>query len=611
MRHGEGFVVVSGKPGTGKTTLIDDLLGDLDHSGTLSVRLESAQVQGDDLLRRVAFAFGIEANGLDKATILNSLEGRLQERMRHHEKTLLIVDEAQTLPASALEELRLMTNLRLQGRPLLQIFLVGQEALTELIRTPELEQLHQRILCACHLEPLPLEETRNYIAHRLLCAGWSGDPVIEADAVRALHHASQGIPRLINKFAGRLLLHACLEGLHRLGREHVQTILAELSDEQLLKSSSSSERQPSFNQDAEVEIADIAMDTKPAPPPAAQDDRRLDRLDAQTPAVADTIRETPPPPIMFAAAMAPEEGVHPESSLSGSARHPAGRRHGRWIALALVVTLLPALAFGLFALKPRGTTEDAISDKIDLQEPPPANGANQPLVPATPLVSPSVENESVEDEMDIQAESGIAETHPPPPMPLPEPPVLAEPVAARQDLLMDRQASESAPLDPSPRTALDSLENMPAESTDLKDRTLVREIVDAFAQLGIKSIEVDDGIRINFGGSMPFDFDSAQITPRAIPRLQELIALLARFESARVEIHGYTDDVGDAAHNRELSLLRARALKEYLTAGGISPDRVIAIGHGEEFPLFAPGDGSMTAEQRLLNRRIELIIHLP
>jgi type II secretory pathway predicted ATPase ExeA/outer membrane protein OmpA-like peptidoglycan-associated protein len=257
LDHGEGFVLVTGRPGTGKTMLIDDLLAELTESRLLTVRIESAQVQADDLIRRIAYGFGLDPTGLDKATILHRLERRLENRSQRGERALLIVDEAQILSAESLEELRLLTNLRPYGHSLVQIFLVGQEALRDLIRLPELEQLHQRVLCACHLEPLSLPETREYIAHRLECAAWAGDPGIEAAVVTSFFRASEGIPRLINKLMDRLLLHGWLEERHRLDEGDARAVLEELRFELLFAAGDDGKLSSTSSDGSMLDITDI------------------------------------------------------------------------------------------------------------------------------------------------------------------------------------------------------------------------------------------------------------------------------------------------------------------------------------------------------------------
>lgn len=257
LDHGEGFVLVTGRPGTGKTMLIDDLLAELAESRRQAVRIESAQIQADDLIRRIAYGFGLDPTDLDKATILNRLEQRLDNRSQGGKRVLLIVDEAQILSVEALEELRLLTNLRPHGQSLIQIFLVGQEGLRDLIRLPKLEQLHQRVLCACHLDPLTLGESREYIAYRLECAAWAGDPVIEAAVVKSFHRASEGIPRLINKLMDRLLLHGWLERRHRLGADDARTVLEELRFELLFAAAEDEELSESLADDLKLDITDI------------------------------------------------------------------------------------------------------------------------------------------------------------------------------------------------------------------------------------------------------------------------------------------------------------------------------------------------------------------
>jgi putative secretion ATPase (PEP-CTERM system associated) len=234
LHRGEGFVMVTGRPGTGKTTLIGDLVDGLANSNVEFSRLTSTQLEAEDLLRLVVLDFGIKGEAANKAMLLHRLGQYLQRLHQEGRRPLLIIDEAQDLSPSALEELRLLTNLQQNNQPLLQIFLVGQEELRDLVLSRQLEQLHQRIVAACHLHPLDEATTREYVRHRLTHVGWRGDPELDEVIFPYIHKYSQGIPRLINLICSRLLLHGMVEERHRLEEEDAQAAIESLATEQLL-----------------------------------------------------------------------------------------------------------------------------------------------------------------------------------------------------------------------------------------------------------------------------------------------------------------------------------------------------------------------------------------
>ena len=229
----EGFVMVTGRPGTGKTTLVGAVLEDLSSERAAIAQLVTSQLEADDLLRMVAYEFGVDISIRDKGTLLQSLARLLQRWEREGKRALLIVDEAQALTKPAMEELRMLTNLQQRGKPLLQIFLLGQPELRELVLLPELEQVHQRIVAACHLSSLEADETEAYVRHRLETVGWNGDPAISEAVYPLVFKFSEGVPRRINLICSRLFLHGGVEEKHRLGVDDLREVVRELQDEHL------------------------------------------------------------------------------------------------------------------------------------------------------------------------------------------------------------------------------------------------------------------------------------------------------------------------------------------------------------------------------------------
>jgi len=235
LHRAEGFVMITGRPGTGKTTLVNDLTASLPRREVVVGSLVSTQLEADDLLRMTAHAFGLNAEAPKKSQILMRLMEYLAQQHRQGLRTLLIIDEAQDLAPSALEELRLLTNLQHGGHPLLQIVLIGQEDLRVLVRRPELEQVHQRLIAAWHLEPLSPEETIGYVRHRLERAGWTGDPSIEPGVMPIVFQFSEGVPRRVNLICSRLMLYGFIGSSHVITEDDARAVAQELKDEELAR----------------------------------------------------------------------------------------------------------------------------------------------------------------------------------------------------------------------------------------------------------------------------------------------------------------------------------------------------------------------------------------
>jgi general secretion pathway protein A len=227
----EGFVVVTGEVGSGKTTLVRSLLGQVDPRKVIAAQLVSTQLDADDLVRAVASAFGLKSKSVEKSQLLLEVEAFLVAVSTTGKRTLLIVDEAQNLTPRAVEELRMLSNFQLANRGLLQTFLVGQPELRDVMRSPHMQQLRQRVIGSYHLGPLEPAETQGYIEHRLKCVGWSGDPSFQADAMAAIHQLTGGIPRRINVLTDRLLLAGYLAEKHELKLPDVDAVAREMSDE--------------------------------------------------------------------------------------------------------------------------------------------------------------------------------------------------------------------------------------------------------------------------------------------------------------------------------------------------------------------------------------------
>jgi general secretion pathway protein A len=307
LAQGEGFIVITGDVGAGKTTLVGHLMNTIDPNRLTAVKLVSTQVEGDDLLRLVAEQFGIEWEGQSKAEMLRSMEEYLREQARAGRRTLLIVDEGQNLAISALEELRMLSNFQLGGHSLLQIFLLGQPEFRQtLFHSPTLEQLRQRVIATHHLDPMEPEEVEPYILHRLGKVGWTGNPSFSPDAFEEIFDYSEGVPRKLNVLVSRLLLYGAVEQMNRITAQNVRSVIAEIEADRGIDASTLAP----LPVDEIVAAAATAVAPTPAPfvaPTAANETAR----EWPQPVAAAPVAAAPAP---FAAPTEPAPVVTPTAS---------------------------------------------------------------------------------------------------------------------------------------------------------------------------------------------------------------------------------------------------------------------------------------------------------
>jgi type II secretory pathway predicted ATPase ExeA len=250
LNQAEGFVVITGAIGAGKTTLIGHLLSEIDNRKYDVGTIVTSQLDPSDTLRMVAAAFEIPEDGDDKASILQGIEDFFTESHYAGRRSLLIIDEAQNMPVRSLEELRMLSNFQVNGQVVLQTVLTGQEQFRPMLASAELEQLRQRVVASFHLGPLTEEDTRAYIEHRLKRVDWQGDPTFTDEAFQRIYQETEGVPRRINTLCSRLLLFGYLDGLHHIDEEAVATVAEELRNELTVETVSDPLARPSSLDDA-------------------------------------------------------------------------------------------------------------------------------------------------------------------------------------------------------------------------------------------------------------------------------------------------------------------------------------------------------------------------
>jgi putative secretion ATPase (PEP-CTERM system associated) len=281
LSQGEGFIVITGEVGAGKTTLVRNLLNNLPSEQIMAAHIVNTNLDSDDTLRMVVSAFGLPYEGASKPDLLTRLEQFLRAADQQGKRALLIVDEAQNLNARTVEELRMLSNFQTDDKSLLQTFLLGQPEFRTTLHSATMLQLRQRVIASYHLGPMDAAESREYIEHRLRTVGWAGDPAFSDGAYAAIYAYTGGIPRKTNTLCDRLLLMGYLEEMHAFTEDDVQVVVQDIDEE--------FELPPGAKQAAAEEAAD------PMPPEptgsGGQIDERMMRLEKSIVSVLSILKK--------------------------------------------------------------------------------------------------------------------------------------------------------------------------------------------------------------------------------------------------------------------------------------------------------------------------------
>lgn len=231
LSQGEGFIVITGNVGTGKTTIANHLISQLEEDNIVARQLVTPNLSPDDLIEAITKLFRLHPQGDTKAAHISELTDYMRRLNALGRRMLLIIDEAQNLPVESIEELRMLSNIQVDGKSIIQSFLLGQTELEGVLSAPVMEQFRQRVIASASLTSLTEDELYNYINYRMQKAGWQEEPLFTRDSVTAIHKFTDGIPRKINTFLDRVLLFSYMEEKRSIDVSVINDVIKEVSSE--------------------------------------------------------------------------------------------------------------------------------------------------------------------------------------------------------------------------------------------------------------------------------------------------------------------------------------------------------------------------------------------
>jgi type II secretory pathway predicted ATPase ExeA/outer membrane protein OmpA-like peptidoglycan-associated protein len=657
ISQAEGFIAITGEPGTGKTTLINGLLAELDKAPVLVATLTYAQLDPRHLIQMVATSFGLPHSDASKATLLSELEQFLIKEGQSGRHAVLIVDEAQGMSAESLEELRLLSNLQHGNQLLIQIFLVGQQQLMDMIHGPGMEHLLQRLIAASHLDPLNLEETVAYVEHRLCHVGWQGDPAIEESALRGIHRFSGGVPRRINLICHRLFLYGGLEDRHELTGEDVRHVVEELRKERVLPAAVSYEdlaeetvvpepgesgvsalRLP--RADSPIPVQQTAQGTRPAQPElhsaaestadAATPDRERDRPpDHDHGRIAGDINDIQDPGRVKAglsdagsdamtngvgtmagdSRSGSEVGAEPETGV-GSPPECRGEGHGRLRRL-LVKSLLGVFLLIVLLIALDHETRTHLRDALAVLT---HSSSWSRDTSASHERQVSGEGKSPEGMTSKEDETKLPDTAGAVVQAVEGNPSDNDARAVEVydqvgDVNVTASVSDAEPRElssvPDPTSGVQDTMDTPIQGGSDADPVL-GDIGSALEANGFRTERVDGkGLKVNLRSRGMFEFNSNRLSERALDSLTRLAAVLKKQEGMSIHVVGHTDTRGHPQYNLQLSELRAKAVEDYLVKSGLPENLIKSAGRGDLDTRYEEA----TQGQPELRRRVEIYLN--
>jgi general secretion pathway protein A len=592
IEEDKGFLVLTGDVGTGKTLLIKNLEKKIPIP-TIIVTVPDPDMKPLEFFHFFAEEVQMNKKFKSKGEFLIHLKNFLLEAFGAHKKVLLILDEAQRLNHRLLEEIRLLSNLEMTNRKLINIFFVGQNEFTDMLNDDRSKAVRQRITVGYHLDPLTEAETASYIEHRLKVAGTTNQ-IFSRDAIEEIYNFSQGYPRLINILCDNALRHGSSKELRRLNSDIIREVAKELPiPEALIKNNGGQKKEKGPEEKAVVFEAPASVDVE-----ENKIEEPLDKVIAEQDC-RQANNETP------------KVGAIPEPPEIAEARKPLASL--RYAVVAFLIGLFGISAYFFYNYRSNSDSRWSMEDIAPKKE------FKISETPESSLEQKESGQMNAEKEKSIVPETLLAAKEDKPEKSNAIVLKKAEPKAQEKEFIAEQIPKEtivkkgidasSAEKTPTPETrpsVAPSAMALPAEP--MSEESIEKKDTDENSSGKIPAPKTDFSLAVS-AKTFPkdkiilhFPFNSIILPEQYLTTLDQIVEFAAELPDAEITVEGYTDASGNFWYNQKLSQARANAIKNYFVEQGIDPSRIKAVGMGSEAPI----DDNETPEGRSRNRRVEI-----